>query len=147
MSELEIHGSVAKILNTTQVVINRGTKDGVKIGMIFEILDKNATKIVDPESGKMLGSIDRPKVQVKVVIIEENLSIAETFRKKTVNRGGVGTGLGAMSSMFSAPDYVDVRETFKATEKAWEDLPEERSYVKVGDPVQLVSTTQIMDWS
>ncbi|HRJ06545.1 MAG TPA: hypothetical protein PK096_03360 [Candidatus Saccharibacteria bacterium] len=131
----EIRGSVAKILNTTQLVINRGSIHGVKIGMIFEVLDKNATDIIDPETKKKLGSIDRPKVRVKVTIVESKLAMAETFQIKTVNRGGTGLSL---ANVFSPPEYVDVKETFKSAEKAWEDLPEEKSYVKVGDPVRSV---------
>lgn len=131
----EIRGSVAKILNSTQVVINRGSEQGVKHGMVFEILDKNATKIEDPETGKVLGNIDRPKVEVKIVIVDKKLSIAETFKTRRVNRGGNGS---SFAGLFSPPNYVDERETLKSEDKAWEDLPEEKSYVKVGDPVRLV---------
>lgn len=133
-----IRGSVAKILNSTQIVINRGSKDGVVVGMIFEVLDKNATEIVDPETKKVLGSIDRPKVQVRVCLLEEKLCIAETFKTRRINRGGNGGSLLAIAGMFNPPDYVDELETLKAEEKAWEDLPEEKSYVKVGDPVRSI---------
>lgn len=134
----EIRGSVAKILNSTQIVINRGKKDGVTEGMTFEVLDKSATEIIDPETGKNIGSIDRPKIQVQVVMLEDKLAIAETFKTRRVNKGGSGSSMG-LTNLFSPPDYVDVRETFKAEEKAWEDLPEEKSFVKVGDPVRLVA--------
>ena len=135
----EIRGSVAKILNSTQIVINRGKNQGVTVGMVFEVLDKNATSIIDPETKKVLGSIDRPKVQVKVSLLEDNLAIAETFKTRRVNKGGTGGALAALSSgMFTPPNYVDELETLKAKEKAWEDLPEEKSYVKVGDPIRSI---------
>jgi hypothetical protein len=135
----EVRGLVAKVLNSTQIVINKGIKDGVKVGTIFEVLDKNATDIRDPKTKELLGSIDRPKVQVKVSIVEEKLCIASTFRTKTVNRGGTGSSITSIAGMFSAPNYVEELETLKAEEKAWEDLPEEKSYVKVGDPVRSIS--------
>ena len=138
MKDSEIRGSIAKVLNSTQIVINRGTKDGVEIGMIFEVLDKNATDIKDPETDELLGSIDRPKVQVKVSITEEKLSIASTFKTKRVNKGGSGSSLTTIGGMFSPPNYVEEVETLKAEDKAWEDLPEEKSYVKIGDPVRLI---------
>lgn len=138
----EIRGSVARILNSTQIVINRGSKEGVEIGMVFEVLDKNATEIMDPETGELLGSIDRPKVEVKIVTIEEKLSIAETYKTRRINRGGNGSSLTAFTGMFSPPDYVDELETLKAEDKAWEDLPEEKSFVKVGDPVRNVGTVK-----
>jgi hypothetical protein len=137
----EIKGSVAKILNSTQVVINRGSKGGVVKGMVFEVLDKNATQIKDPETGDLLGSIDRPKVEVRVSIVEEKLCIAGTFKTRRVNRGGTGSSLTSIAGMFSPPNYVDELETLKATEKEWEDLPEDKSYVKVGDPVRLVDSS------
>lgn len=137
----EIRGSVAKVLNSTQVVINRGSAEGVTIDTIFEILDKNATEIKDPETGKLLGSIDRPKIRVRVVIVEERLSIAETYITRRVNRGGSGTSLG-LTGIFNPPDYIDERETLKAEEKEWEDLPEDKSLVKVGDPVRSISGSE-----
>lgn len=137
MVSKNIRGVVAKILNTTQLVINRGRNDGVREGMIFEVLDKNATEIIDPETQEVLGNIDRPKVSVKVIIVEDKLCLAETYKVERINEGGSGSV--SLSMMFAPPKYVDVQETFKASEKAWEDLPEEQSYVKIGDPVRLAS--------
>lgn len=133
MREL-VRGTVAKILNSRTLVINKGKEAGVRKGMVFEVLDKEATEIFDPETGDSLGGIDRPKIKVKTTLVEGKLSIAETFEKYTYNRGGSGTL--NLSMMLAAPDYVEKVETLKAEEKEWEDLPPEKSIVKVGDPIR-----------
>lgn len=134
----EIRGLVAKILDSRSLVINKGSNDGVAKTMVFEVLDKNATKIIDPETKENLGSIDRPKVRVRVVDVSDRLAIAETFETYTYNRGGMG-GFPNISRMLAAPDYVKKVETLRSEEKEWDSLPEERSYVKVGDPVRQIN--------
>lgn len=135
-----IRGSVAKVLDSRSLVINRGSEDGVAEGMVFEVLDKKATNVKDPETGKVLGSIDRPKIRVKVALLEKKLAVAETYVMRTVNKGGSGS-LG-ISGLLAAPRYVEEVETLKAKEKEWEDLPEEESIVQVGDPVRSVDTVK-----
>ncbi len=135
MTEI-IRGSVAKVLDSRSLVINRGSEDGVTKGMVFEVLDKKATNVKDPDTGKILGSIDRPKIRVKVSLLEDKLAIAETYVMRTVNKGGSGS-LG-ISGLLAAPRYVEEVETLKAKEKEWEDLPEEESIVQLGDPVRSV---------
>ena len=72
-----IDGKVAKVLNSRELIINRGASDGVKIGMVFNV--EGRISIVDPDSKESLGSIIRPKVSVEIVEIEPRFSIARTF--------------------------------------------------------------------
>lgn len=131
-----LRGKVARILDTRNLVINLGASQGVVVGMYFDILDPKGEDIMDPDTGEVLGSIDRPKVRVQVVKVEEKLSVASTFRKKVVNVGGRGTiGVGGLAEMFLPPKHVTKYETLKTTEKTWEDLDESESFVKTGDPV------------
>lgn len=126
-----IKGKVAKILDSRSLVINRGRKDGVRLDMIFQILDKPEV-IKDPDSGNKLGAVERPKVKVKVTSIEEKFAIAETYRVTRVNVGGTGI---AVTSLFTPPKYEDRVETLKTKEHTWEDLSEADSIVKTGDSV------------
>lgn len=131
-----LRGKVARILDTRNLVINLGATHGVIAGMYFDVLDPKGDDIRDPDSGDILGSIERPKVRVQVVKAEERLSVASTFRKKTVNVGGRGgLAVGGLAEMFLPPKHVTKYETLKTTEKTWEDLEESESYVKTGDPV------------
>ncbi|WPD24506.1 MAG: hypothetical protein SD837_08055 [Candidatus Electrothrix scaldis] len=135
-----IKGKVARILNSREIVINVGTEQGVAVDMYFDVLEPNGEDIKDPDSGEILGSIQRPKVRVKVSNAQERLSVAMTYKKQEVNIGGTGGAgfmedVGLLAKTLMPPKYVTKYETLKTVEKTWEDLSEEESYVKTGDPV------------
>lgn len=133
-----IRSKVARVLNSREIVIAAGSEQGVRVGMYFDVLDPKGEDIRDPDSGEILGSIDRPKVRVKVTSIQEKLAIASTFKKQKINVGGEAEGfasIGAFSRALMPPKYVTKYETLKTNEKTWEDLEEDQSYVKTGDPV------------
>lgn len=131
-----IRGKVARILDARQLVINVGSADGVVVGMYFDVLDPKGEDIKDPDTGEVLGSIERPKVRVQVIKTLERLSVASTFRKREVNVGGKGIiPSQSLADMFLPPKLVTKYETLKTTEKTWEDLDESESFVKTGDPV------------
>ncbi len=128
-----IEGSVARILNLHELAINRGSDHGVYAGMIFDVLDPKAENITDPDTAEVLGSVYRPKVQVKVFAIEERLCLARTFKSTRTNIGG--SGLGGFAKAFEPPKWVERDETLKTNESTWQDLDESESIVKTGDPV------------
>ncbi len=133
-----IRGRVAKILNSRELAINIGATHGVKIGMYFDVLDQEHENISDPETGEILGSIERPKVTVKVVSVRDRFAVATTFKTKRVNVGGssnFGLLASGLSEALMPPKWVTKYETLKTEEVTWENLKEEESYVKTGDPV------------
>lgn len=131
-----IRGKVARVLDTRQLAINVGSSDGVVVGMYFDVLDPKGDDITDPDTGVVLGSIERPKVRVQIIKVHERLSVASTFRKKNTNIGGqFDPAVGRLAQMFMPTRHVVTYETLKTTEKTWEDLEESESYVKTGDPV------------
>lgn len=136
-----IRSKVARVLNSREIAISAGKKQGVKVGMYFDVLDPKGEDITDPDTGEVIGSLERPKVRVKVTQVQDRLSVASTFKKETINIGGSGPGLvtigalGVLSQALMPPKYVTKYETLKTNEKTWEDLDEEESYVKSGDPV------------
>ena len=138
MSDL-IRGKVAKILNSREVAINIGKTAGVRTGMQFDILDQATQNILDPDSEEVIGSVNRPKVRVRVEVVDERFSIAQTFRTYQVNIGGHGKDLFSAQRMlgidFAPPNWVTKKETLKTTESTWEDLDERDSYVSTGDIV------------
>lgn len=138
-----IRSKVARVLNSREIVIAAGAKQGVSEGMYFDVMDPKGEDIRDPDTGEVLGSIERPKVRVKVTQVQDRLSVASTYKKEKVNIGGQGHGMAAFSlaQALMPPKYVTKYETLKTGEKTWEDLDEEKSYVKSGDPVvQVVET-------
>lgn len=141
-----IRGKVARILNSREVAINRGSKDGVREGMYFDILDPVSEDIEDPDTGEVLGSISRPKVRVKVTRVEDKLCVASTYKSRKVNIGGTGRGFGFDTGFAKAlmpPEWVVKHETLKTKETTWESLDEKESYVKTGDPVVQVNPVEV----
>ena len=142
MNEQLIQGKVARILNSRELAINIGSNNGVQVGMYFDVLDPKGENITDPDTGKVLGSVMRPKVRVKVTKTLELLSIASTYKKKAVNIGGRGIGIASFAEALMPAHYVNQFESLKTTEKTWEDLEESESFVKTGDPVIQVETEE-----
>ena len=131
-----IRGKVAQILNSRELVINAGSNSGVAVGMRFEVMDAKGQDIKDPATGELLGSLERPKVKVEVSKVQKRLSVASTYKNETVNVGGGGLVVSSsLSQLFMPAKYETRYETLKTEEKTWEDLDEEDSYVKIGDPV------------
>lgn len=126
---------MAEILTGTELVLNRGSDDGVQVGMRFAILNRKGAAIMDPDTGEALGSVDLEKTVVKVVRVDPRLSVARTFR--TYRSGGQLAG-ASFARMFE-PSVVRV-ETLRTDERKLKDeLDESESYVKIGDPaVQVV---------
>ncbi len=130
-----IRGKVARVLNSRELVLNVGTKVGVGVGAVFEVLDRKGEQIVDPDSGRILGSVDRPKVRVRVTSVQDELCVASTFKKQKVNVGGQGASASAITQLFLPQRWITKYETLRTDEATWEDLDEKDSYVKTGDPV------------
>ena len=133
-----IRGKVAKVLSHREVVLNIGTAHNVELGMVFDILFRGYDEITDPDTGEVLGGIDRPKARVKVVTANERLSIAATYRTERVNVGGDG-GLGIRLrgdlNLPTLPKWETRVETFATDEAPHENWDEHDRLVSAGDPV------------
>lgn len=133
-----IRGKVARVLNTREIAINVGTAQGVTRGMRFDVMDTNEMDITDPDTGKVLGSLERPKVRVEIIHVQEDLSVAQTPETR-VNLGGTGTltaldTFGPFARSLMPPNWVTRYETLKKTgTNTKEELDEEDSRVKIGD--------------
>ena len=75
---MTVKGKVAKILNSREIAINKGSEDGVKTGMKFNVQEQETT-ITDPDSDAHLGQLIRPKISVEVTHVDSRFSVARTF--------------------------------------------------------------------
>ncbi len=75
---MAIEGNVAKILNTRELIINRGSQDGVELNMEFVVLDPALT-IIDPHTEECLGQLEREKIRVRVFETHPRFSVARTY--------------------------------------------------------------------
>ena len=134
-----IRGKVARVLNNRNVALNKGRKDGVEAGMVFNILNPLGADVTDPDTGERLGAVELSKATVKVTDVQERLSVASTFRFSMVNVGGEAHSFsltqGALAKMFQPPRWETRYETLEIDENSENELSEEDSRVKIGDPV------------
>ena len=132
----QIRGKVAQIINSREVALNVGSDQGVELNMLFDIMTQNGFDIRDPDTNEILGSVERPKVRVKVVMVRPRLCVASTYRTTRVNVGGVGIGdiSFVRSGLFEPPKWETRTETLKTDEDTLEELSEEESYISTGDP-------------
>ena len=72
---------IAKIISTTELVINAGSKKNINVGDKFEIIDKVGSEpVMDPDTGKSLGTLDIIKGMVEVTAVYPNMSIVQSER-------------------------------------------------------------------
>jgi hypothetical protein len=72
-----IEGKVIKIIDTYKLAINKGKKDGIKENDRFIILEKGE-ELLDPDTNESLGYLEIPKLKMKVIHIQEKISILES---------------------------------------------------------------------
>lgn len=138
MSKLK--GVVAQIVSDRELILNRGSADGVKSGMYFKILDPSTIDIKDPETQEVLGSISRIKIVVRAAEVAERITIAQTFRTKEVNVGG--SGVNIFGGLMTPPKYVDQVETLRRGEDQAQPIGLKESIVAVGDPFEVASSEE-----
>ncbi len=129
--EDRLMGKVAGILTRRELLINRGSADGVEVGMRFAVLNSQGIDVRDPDTGEILGSTEVVKTVVKVVRIDgPHLSVGRTFRQ-TPGRAGA---LAALANVYGTPARVETLDIQEGSTLK-EELDPDDSYVKVGDPV------------
>ena len=71
-----VEGLIATIISNSEVAINRGKEDGVKVGMKFQILSDKGTEIIDPETKLKLGEIPKTKGNLEIVRVDDKFAVA-----------------------------------------------------------------------
>lgn len=74
---------VAAVLDNFQVVLNKGSKDGVKLGQLFLIFAVGP-EIDDPITGQSLGRVELVKGRGKVIHLQESVSTLRSAEEKPV---------------------------------------------------------------
>lgn len=135
-----IEGKVARILNARTLVINRGSTAGVTVGMQFAILNSRGADIKDPDTGEVIGSVELPKVIVKVVQVHENVAVASTFREfKTAGIGNI------FEQLYGGAGVETLRTDEKRLDQ--EELTESQSYVRAGDSAVQILGDEFAGWA
>lgn len=70
---------IAKIISTTELVINAGSNQNINVGDKFQIIDKVGSEpVMDPDTGESLGTLDIIKGTVEVTAVYPNMSIVQS---------------------------------------------------------------------
>lgn len=79
---------VAAVVDSVRVLLNRGSKDNVELGMRFAILSTVTIDVPDPDEPTIVvARLPVARTLVKVVSVDDYSAIAETFR--TLKSSGV----------------------------------------------------------
>jgi hypothetical protein len=138
-----IEALVAGILTDRELVLNKGSADGIEVGMRFAVLAEEGVNITDPVTGEPLGDVERPKTMVKVSQVQEKLSVAATYRTKTVGGGAL---VFPSLSLFSTPRTIE--ERLRADERTYaRPLKPEEAIVQAGDKAVQVIGDEFNNWN
>ena len=149
MSE-PIRGKVARVLNGQEIVINAGIVDGVTVGMDFNVMDTNGEDIKDPDTNEVLGTIERPKIRVRIIHAQEKLAVATPPPSKErdtdifadLTDSAIPT-LGPVARSLMPPSWVARYEKPRKTAETSDALNEKDPGVKIGDTVvQVIEKTE-----
>ncbi len=78
--ENAIQGTVIRIPSDTSVIIDVGSKHGVRLGMDFKIYAEGEP-IYTPDRTEELGKIEHVKAVVRVTQVQENFSVATSIEE------------------------------------------------------------------
>ena len=127
--------------------INAGTKDGVKLGMVFEVIRR--VPILDPFKNKSPDDISIPIAKIKVIYVSQKISIARLHSKiiddnspildfDTVMAGDQINIFGASADEKNAmaPIFQPVEKTMDLASKAASEDPHSAQSIqlKAGGP-------------
>ena len=129
---MPIQGKVAAILNSRDLVINKGENDDVSEGMLFQVTQPDVP-VNDPDSGVELGVLIRDKIKVKVVEIHPQFSVAKTYETYSAHIPSVYEQAEAASR---GRTVTRVRKIIiEPDEHKTVTIGVEGSTVNIGDPV------------
>jgi len=141
-----IRGKVAEVVSDRELILNKGAVDGVIEGDYFKVLNPNTMNVVDPETGEQLGGFNVIKIVVVAIQVADRVTLARTFRRKTVNIGGTASfGMASVIRGMQEPKYVEQIERLRLDEAAPRPLAPGDSIVSVGDPWELANPEEIED--
>src|SRR5215213_6369869 len=89
---MAVEGKVAKILGNNEIVINRGRREGVRQGMLFEIFAPEGEEVWDPDTGETLGTVEDVKAKAEVTEVKDRLAVAASRGSRKSRSGPWTTG-------------------------------------------------------
>jgi hypothetical protein len=94
---------VASVLSSDRVVLNKGAKDGIKVGQRYLIYELTDEEIIDPITGESLGRLEEPKGTGKIVGVQEHIAVLESDQEPRFNRNPISVSEIFTPSAVMAP--------------------------------------------
>jgi len=118
-----IEGKIAAIINPSNIVVNRGSKDGVTVEMTFSVR-LNLPDIIDPDNPEnVLKAIFFEKGQLKVSKVFDNMSFCTLIGRTVYEYGSMKT----LHGIDRHTVYPDLDRSLLIDPSEWK--------IKVGDQV------------
>lgn len=76
--------TVARIISSTRIVINRGSEHGIKKGQQMLVYSLEENEIKDPNTGESLGRLEIYKGTGRIIHVQEKISILESDRNRYI---------------------------------------------------------------
>lgn len=121
----DVFGRVAKVINGSKIVVNRGSNNGVAVGK-RAVLYSVGEEIVDPETQASLGKLEMPKGTGVVTSVQPTMCIIESDR---VRKGRVKKVIRRPAAAFMLDTGEEVLETAPDEKLSFDDA-EAGDYVR-----------------
>ena len=131
---MALEGKVARILNSRELAINKGSDAGVEKGMEFKVVE-STMDIVDPDTEEPLGSITRVKVRIRISEVQPRFSIGRTYEIYHTYLDHRPLGLSASRQEVAKVKLLRTKDPH--------NFYEESGYVEVGDLVVQLGENEI----
>lgn len=110
--KIELSIKVAKVRNEYSLVLNKGSKDGIKSGQRFLIYSLGE-EIIDPDTQKSLGQLEIVKGTGKVTHLQPTMATIQSDMKTPLSKSirrikkKDPFGIGGIASMFGTNEVIE----------------------------------------
>lgn len=129
---------IVKILDEYNVIINAGANHNVKMGDTFQVLDKEGSKVIDPDTQEVIGRLDLIKATVEVTELHEKMCICSSrvianYKSPFANLPALTPISQKLLSTEKEKLNVDLKQVTGGKRKS-------NSKIKIGDTVKLLKS-------
>lgn len=114
---------VIKVLDEYKIVINRGSRDGIKIGQRFLIYADTDELLQDPDTLEGLGNLEIFKGTGKAIYVKEKWATIESDQRRAPERKTVTktrnnpVGVASITAALGYSPQIEVEETIEMPAK------------------------------